>query len=304
MNFILLDPRDTANGLPDIITEPQAESTVEKPAPILLSATRVKLYLQCPRQYRYRYVEEIPTPLTGALAFGKVIHQVLYNLQLWAVTHGEPFTESIAWYDFSRLWAETVTTQNPLFKNADEPGEYSALARLMLAGYVEAHREKPPPILLEYPFEIAMQVEDSGRKYLLRGVIDRIDYSQEGLVIVDYKTGKRKPSPRQLQEDLQLTIYAFAAIQLFGQDVQQLVYYHLRDQSELMAARDESELQTLTQVTLPQVADGIAGERFAPCPGYYCRFCDYRERCRAEGGVDLRRYEPFGHVMTESNNSR
>jgi RecB family exonuclease len=291
MNFILLEPRDTIDGLPDTIMEPKVEPIAEKPAPILLSATRVKMYLQCPRQYRYRYVDEIPTVLTGALAFGQVIHRVLYNLQLWAITHGEPFTESIAWYEFSRLWNEIVNDQNPLFKCADEPSEYSALAKVMLTGYIEAHREKPPPILLEYPFEIAMQDESSGREYLLRGVIDRIDYGNDGLVIVDYKTGKRKPSPRQLQEDMQLTIYAFAARQLFGQDVQHVVYYQLRDQSELLTEHTESELQTLVQSILPQAAAGIERERFGPRPGYYCRFCDYRTVCRAEGGVDLRRYE-------------
>jgi RecB family exonuclease len=257
MTFTLLKPRNTIDGLPDFTVEPQVEPLTGKPAPVLLSATRVKLYLQCPRQYRFRYVNEIPTVLTGALAFGQVIHQVLHNLQLWSLSHGEPFTESIAWYEFSRLWDEVVTRQKPLFKSADEPGEYSALAKLMLAGHIEAHREKPPPILLEYPFEIAMKDEASGREYLLRGVIDRVDYGGDGLVIVDYKTSKRKPSPRQLQEDLQLTVYAFAANQLFGQEVQRVVYYHLRDQSELVANRTESELQTLVQVTLPQVANNI-----------------------------------------------
>jgi len=259
---------------------------------IKLSATRVKTYLQCARQYRFHYVDEIPSMLTGALAFGQVIHQVLHNLQMWRLTHGEPLSVQVAMYDFTRLWEEIESAEKPLFKTEMEYAEYEELASLILSGYVEAHCDLPPPILLEYPFEIPLQDNTTGRKYLLRGIIDRVDQANNGLVIVDYKTSKRKPSPKQLAEDLQLTIYAFAANRLFEQKVTRIVYYHLRDQTELEITRDDGAIKVLLSETLPMVADNIASERFEPKPGYYCRFCDYREICNEEGGVDLRRYEP------------
>jgi RecB family exonuclease len=198
----------------------------------------------------------------------------------------------VAQYEFARLWEEITSTQNPLFKTPTECDEYAELSRIILSGYVEAHRDKPPPILLEYPFTITLQDEQTGREFLLRGVVDRVDQADDGLIIVDYKTSKRKPSPRQLSEDLQLTIYAFAANYLFEQQVRQIIYYHLRDQSELEVSRDDGAIKVLLRETLPRVADNIAREQFEPCPGYYCRFCDYRELCAEEGGVDLRRYEP------------
>jgi len=266
--------------------------TVDDSAEIKLSATRVKTFLQCPRQYRFHYVDEIPTMLTGALAFGQVIHQVLHNLQMWRLTHGEPLNEQVAQYEFARLWEEINSMQSPLFKSVTECDEYAELSRIILAGYVEAHRELPPPILLEYPFEIPLQDDATGRKYLLRGIIDRVDQADNGLMIVDYKTSKRKPSPKQLAEDLQLTIYAFAANHLFEQEVTRIVYYHLRDQTELEITRDDGAIKVLLSETLPMVASDIACEHFDPKPGYYCRFCEYRELCNEEGGVDLRRYEP------------
>ena len=265
---------------------------VDDSSEIKLSATRIKTFLQCPRQYRFHYVDEIPTMLTGALAFGQVIHQVLHNLQMWRLTHGEPLSAQVAMYDFTRLWEEIESTEKPLFKTETEFVEYEELASLILSGYVEAHRNLSPPILLEYPFEIPLQDEVSGRKYLLRGIIDRVDQADNGLVIVDYKTSKRKPSPRQLAEDLQLTIYAFAANRLFEQKVTRIVYYYLRDQTEFEITRDDGAIKVLLSETLPMVADDIASQRFKPKPGFYCRFCEYRELCNEEGGVDLRRYEP------------
>jgi RecB family exonuclease len=262
------------------------------PESLKLSATRVKMYLTCPRQFRYKYVEEIPGDLTGALAFGQVIHQVLRNIGQWSLSHGEPLNESVALYEFSRLWEEIVYRESPRFKDDEEMVSYSALAKLILIGFIEAHREKPLPILLEYPFEIPLKDEGSGREYLIRGIIDRVDQVEDGLVIVDYKTGKRKPSQKQLSEDVQLTIYALAAQRLFKQQVKQVVYYHLRDQTTFPVLLEEERLQTLLLETLPQVACGIEERRFAPCSGYWCRFCDYRELCREEGDVDLSRYEP------------
>lgn len=261
------------------------------PDPVKLSATRVKMYLQCPRQYRFQYVDCIPTQISGALAFGNVIHQVLHNIHQWSLAHGEPLNESVALYEFSRIWDETVDRDVPLFKDYAELVGYSGLASTILIGYIEEHRDKPAPILLEHPFEIeAFDVPDD-YPFTLRGVIDRVDEEDDGLVIVDFKSGKRKPSPKILGEDLQLTIYAYAAWRLFGQNAKRVVYYHLRDQTQIPVQRSEEELALLEEVVLPSVATGIACGQFDPRPGFYCRFCDFRHLCDQEGGVDLRRYD-------------
>jgi putative RecB family exonuclease len=259
--------------------------------PLRLSATRAKLYLQCPRAYRYQYVDEIPIPITGALAFGSVIHRVLHNLHQWSLAQGEPLNEAVALYEFARLWDEAMEHDHPLFKDDADLVGYSALAPVILLGYIEEHRGKAPPVLLEYPFEIGIEGEGPF-PYTLRGVIDRVDEEEDGLVIVDFKTGKRKPSPKLLGEDLQLTIYAWAARELFGQRVKRVVYYHLRDQTPLPVERSDDALAALTDMTLPHVAMGIVQGHFDPHPSFYCRWCPHRELCTQEGGADLRRYEP------------
>lgn len=47
-----------------------------------LSASRLKMYLTCPRQFKYVYVDELPLIVTGALAFGQTIHRTLHELHL------------------------------------------------------------------------------------------------------------------------------------------------------------------------------------------------------------------------------
>lgn len=250
---------------------------------IKLSASRIKTYLTCPRQFRYRYVDGLPTVLTGALAFGKVIHQVIHDLHQWSIYSNEPLHEEIALSNFARLWEQTIDEQKPEFKSDDEMIEYAKLAELILFGYIEAHRDKAQPFLMEFPFEIELHDEHYGHNYSLRGIIDRIDQTDDGLIVVDFKSGKRKPSLRDLAGDVQFSVYAFASGYIFGQEVRELVLYHLRDQTSLVTSRKPEQIRQLTNSLMPHVVRGIADSKFAPHLGYWCNFCEFKARCLAEG---------------------
>src|ERR1039457_5494706 len=47
---------------------------MEKPH---LSVSQIKMYLRCPLQYRYRYIDGIKIPPTGSLLLGKSNHSAL-----------------------------------------------------------------------------------------------------------------------------------------------------------------------------------------------------------------------------------
>lgn len=265
------------------VSSPVVETAEKSSDPIKLSATRLKTYLTCPRQFRYRYIDEVPTALTGALAFGKVIHQVIHDLHQWSIYSGEPLHYQVGLSNFARLWERVITEEEPVLKDVAEIADYAHLAELILLGYVEAHKEKPQPFLLEFPFEIEMHDEHYGHDYVLCGVIDRIDQEEDGLVIVDFKTGKRKPSPRDLASDVQLSVYAFATREIFGQEVKEIILYHLRDQTPLSSKRGIEQIRQLKDFLMPHVVRGIADKKFAPRPGYWCNFCEFKDRCLLEG---------------------
>ena len=45
---------------------------------IVLSASKIATYLQCPRKYRFRYVARVPAPWkSSALALGSAVHAAL-----------------------------------------------------------------------------------------------------------------------------------------------------------------------------------------------------------------------------------
>jgi len=74
------------------------------------------------------------------------------------------------------------------------------------------------------------EVEVSIGSLALRGRIDRIDQHEDGLIVMDYKTGTGHSSGRDTLEtgkDLQLGLYALAAREVFQSEVITAQYIHL-----------------------------------------------------------------------------
>jgi RecB family exonuclease len=160
---------------------------------------------------------------------------------------------------------------------------------LQLQDFLTAFRRAPVPEVLhtEEFFDVKVgEVKVVGR-------IDRIDQSASGVVITDYKTGKAQ-SQEDSDESLQLSIYALAAREKWGYRADHLVLYNLEGNSPVITRRTEFQLsEARTRVT--QVAEDMAAGKFDPKPGFYCRFCAYRNLCPA---TEKRLQEPPANETT------
>ena len=253
------------------------------------SATRLKTLLTCPRQFRYAYVDLIPTPATAPLVFGRMLHETLCFLHERHMAERQlpPIMEVLQQFD--RLWSRALDEERPLFrKGAPSPQMHTTIAHEVLRAFLSAQEKSGPPLLAELAFE----VEAAG--HTLCGIIDRVDEGPDGLIIVDFKSGQRKPPLAEVERDLQLTLYAFAARQVLRQPVERVVYYHLRDGSQLTATRDESHFNWLLDTVLPHAVTVLEREQFPPHYGYWCNFCDFREICRAQNAVEQNAAEQKG----------
>jgi putative RecB family exonuclease len=112
------------------------------------------------------------------------------------------------------------------------------------------------------------------------GRIDRIDGAADGgVVITDYKTGKAQ-SQEDSDASLQLSIYALAARERWGYRADHLVLYNLEGNSPVVTLRNEFQLNEARGRVI-EVAENIAAGNFDPKPGFYCRYCAYRNLCPA-----------------------
>ena len=244
---------------------------------MLLSATRISTYQICPRQYRYRYVDGLPAVMTHQMAFGRVIHETLAHLHRQCVSSSRPVDIGRGLEEFGRRWAELLEKEASLLENEPEAAqEYPVLAEFILRGYAEQFAARPLPLAVEFPFRVRCG-DDT-----LVGFVDRIDEAHDGLEIVEFKTSKRKPSPREVAGDLQLLLYTYGVGEALGLPVRRTVYHHLRSGLSLSAERDRDDCARQVDELLSRVAPAIKEGRHPPKSGWWCRFCDYRQLCENE----------------------
>ena len=116
--------------------------------------------------------------------------------------------------------------------------------------------------------------------HVLRGRVDRVDRLPEGgWELIDYKTGPPR-SRAQLEQDVQLSLYAVAAREAWQFESARGAYYYVLDDAKVpvpaAAGRDWIE------EVATEVAEGIMSQGFEPTPSYAaCAMCDYRLVCPA-----------------------
>jgi len=268
------------------------KARIEEEARFPWSASRLKKMLLCPRQFRFAYIDRLPTVTTAPLAFGRAVHEAVrwaHEEQMIAGTL-PPVRDLVERFD--EMWAVALEREEVLFRPSHPSTEkYQTMGHEALRVFYALNSDAPTPLAVELPFEVEVQGRNrQGEKetFLLRGIIDRVDEvmteTGEGtLVVVDYKSGSRKPKPEEAQHDVQLTLYALALRQMTGMSVEQVEFHLLRDGQVLVSQRDEVALEHLTHELLPYAAKTLVSGEFKPCPGYWCRWCDFQEPCRQEG---------------------
>ncbi len=170
-----------------------------------LSASRIKVYLQCPRKYFLQYVRGIePAWRPVPLLFGSSFHTAVDAwLQKDAVTADavknifrQSFTESV---EHSPIPV--------LFDEGDDLTKSTVLGEKML----EVFLDRVPMPRKVYGVEVAFEVNLDPELPPVIGSLDAIVEEEDGRTSVwELKTSKRKYSGDQLTFDLQPTVYARA----------------------------------------------------------------------------------------------
>lgn len=150
---------------------------------------------------------------------------------------------------------------------------------------------------------------DAGkRKLTVRGRIDRLDRSPEGIRVVDYKTGRGgwdKPDGYRRGGSLQFPIYLHAAAQTESVPLAdcsaEFHYVSERAGFERLALTGaELSADGRFEAVLGAMAEGIESGAFFYRPGNArsnCRFCDFRDVCHGQVEQHSLRKEPGSRPM-------
>ena len=256
-------PREIPGALPATQTLTASGQGSTPPPPLTLSYSSIQAYRDCPKQYWYRYVQRLPAVQSAEAVQGVILHEVLRRAGE-ARRAGEPVTSTRMRSLHAAVW-----------KTANFPDERRAPAFKRIGlGQLEAFRTaggfEGTPELLERDFTSAVD------GFTLHGVIDRVDRTESGWRIIDYKTGRPIGRARR---DLQVALYGLGAADALRMAPVELEIVYLASGTHVALEGPES-LQVEAKRIAAEVAAGIRSGNFDAKPERRkCRLCPYRLAC-------------------------
>ena len=129
--------------------------------------------------------------------------------------------------------------------------------------------------------------DKEAKDVIITGRFDRVEKSEDGVRVIDYKTGSIR-SQKDVDEDLQLSIYAIAAEQVFDLQCTDLVLLFLHEDgiTEVRTMRSQQQLAEAQEI-IRFASEGIEAAQFDPQPSETkCARCPYKGICDAALVVD------------------
>ena len=143
----------------------------------------------------------------------------------------------------------------------------------MLTRYQKFTSTDPPDVIRaeeKFAFDIG--------PITIRGAIDRIDKTPDGISIVDYKTSK---TPTSAKSNLQLAVYSMYLEQLDdkiigGLPISASLYFLREDEKPMRSHSFTNDQIGETKEKIIEVAAGIKRKEFQAITGKHCDWCDYK----------------------------
>lgn len=242
--------------------------------PLRLSPSAIENYRRCPQQYLFGRLWSLREGPQAALSFGSVMHNTIKRFM-------EQLKKGVKLpYEEVRGIYETEWTSVG-FEDAYQEGEYKKDGLEQLKVFHASVLETPAIIRdQEKTFELPLEND-----VIITGRIDQINsLGGNEVEIVDYKTGNPRKEA-DARKDLQLSLYAVAAKEIFELNPVRLVFHYLQNNQILVTTRDKKQLDEAQKAAQEAAAEIRAGQ-FPAKPGFICRGCAYKAICpRHEEGL-------------------
>jgi RecB family exonuclease len=260
-------------------------SVVEQPAfegmPRRLYAatpTRLTTWHDCPRRYRFTYLDR-PAPPKGPPwahnTLGAIVHVAL--AEWWRLPLARR-TPAAAGHLVRRAW------HSDGFRDDAQSLEWRERAGAMVERYVGILDPATEPRGIERTVSLI-----HGR-VALSGRVDRIDQRGHELVVVDYKTGRHLISVDEVRSSLALAIYAAAASRTFRTPCRRVELHHLPTGEVQVWEHDDRTLERhlgraddlaaeCARADAAHRSGDVGDDAFPPRPSAACSWCDFRPHC-------------------------
>jgi len=261
----------------------------DRDRPVALSGSALdQLANTCSLQWFLGREVKAEPPSTAAQGFGNVVHVLADEV----ASGRAPADLDVLMARLDSVW-DALAFDAPWKSRQEKENARAALERFLRWHVMERGRTT---VATEQDFDVTL---DAGEVQVrIRGSMDRVETDAEGQAyVVDFKTGRAKPTGAEVARHPQLAVYQLAVREgavdpLFGGDRPrpggaELVHLRLgapqKEGGDAVPAvqRQEPLDGDWAQDLLAEAAGRVLDERFTPATGRHCEHCAFRGACTA-----------------------
>jgi RecB family exonuclease len=248
----------------------------------LFTCTPSKLvaYEDCPRRYRFTYVDRPPPPKGPPWAHNSLGASVHTALRSWFSLPSARRHPAVLDSLLRATWVRDGYR--------DESQERETYQRAL--GWLQTYLAALDPDF--EPLAVERTVGAKTPALALSGRVDRIDEVDDELVIVDYKTGRSGLGQDDARGSRALALYAYAAQRMFRRRCRRVELHHLPTGTVATHEHTDDSIARHLRRAEQTAADAMTAEKavtaggdpdveFPATPGAICGWCDFRRSCPA-----------------------
>lgn len=258
-----------------------SESVADRPI-TYISYSQIQSFNICPLHYKLQYILKVPTVASAALNFGSSLHATLRDFYQQKSQNDALKNEEIIKI-LEKSWI------NEGYESRAHQDEAFEKAKYVLLRYLKNNftKENIKLVKVEMPFNFFIKKPKSPFTNLkVAGRIDRIDRIDKNKIeIIDYKTGSNVPDQKGVDNNLQLTFYALAAIEdkgniVFSKKPEDVILslHYLEEEKKLTTTRTKKQLEEVKTKIL-EIVDAIEKSDFTCSGSSFCQNCEYKMLC-------------------------
>jgi RecB family exonuclease len=191
----------------------------------------------CPYAAFLRYEAAIRGGSSPWLALGNGLHTTLES------AHKEQNFDLRSWVDLFKSEYNRIINEEEVFVSYPQLKKLETEGITMLEVY---HGQIELGQITKHPLDVEKDFRIPVAGTFLVGRIDKVELDSDGeFAIIDYKSGKSKPDPWSLRNNLQLTAYYWAGFEIYGRYPSKLIWHHLRTGEQLVSERTLEDVENL-----------------------------------------------------------
>ncbi len=249
---------------------------------MIYSISRIGTFESCQLQYKYAYIDRLPSELETIEAFmGSMVHEALkefYDLVKNRVI--KPPEWLLAKY--GEIWKKNFTDSIKIIKKDLSAEDYFRKGATCLSDYYRTYHPFDQAKVVKNEESIFFTLRHSEAEYSFRGILDRLDWNDREKIfeIHDYKTSGSLMTQEEADQDRQLPLYQIALQTRWPEaERTKLIWHFLAFNKQIESSRTQEQLARLRQDLVLRIGEIEACTDYPSNRSALCEWCAYQDIC-------------------------